>query len=100
MKKVASLLVLMAIATSLHAQDFFKLVQTGTPDQVRAAVEAGANVSGQDGTGWTPLMYAAQFNTEPRVISVLLKAGASVSERDMTGYTPLMWAAQSNSNPC
>jgi len=80
--------------------DFFKLVGTGTPESVKAAINQGADVNGQDPLyGRTPLMWAAWGNLNPEVISVLLKAGADVNMKDANGCTPLLWAAWGNSNP-
>ncbi len=89
--------------TSLEAgaQDpaFFKLVQTGTPQDVQAAISKGAEVSDQSNSGWTPLMAAAMANPRPEVITVLLEAGADVNARDRYDETPLIYAAQANPNP-
>lgn len=104
---------------------FFELCKTGTVEQVRAAIAAGADVNAIGGRyDLTPLMYAASGNPDPEVITVLLKAGAEVNARDRLirqaggsfnpkampaqvkvsakanyGMTPLMFAAQSNPNP-
>lgn len=104
---------------------FPELCTTGTVEQVRAAIAAGADVNAIGGRyDLTPLMYAASGNPDPEVITVLLKAGADVNARDRLirrpdansnpkenrprvtvstktdyGMTPLMFAAQSNPNP-
>jgi ankyrin repeat protein len=56
-------------------------------------------VNARDENGVTPLMLAAQFNSNSEVITAFLKAGAEVNARDENGVTPLMLAAQFNSNP-
>ncbi len=80
--------------------DFFKLVSEGTPQSVHAAIDQGADVNAQDPLyGLTALMWAARFNQNPEVITILLKAGADVNMKDANGCTPLLWAAWGNQNP-
>ncbi len=46
MKRVVSALVVsLFVATLASAQDFFEVVRTGTPVQVRAAIAAGAKIN-------------------------------------------------------
>ncbi|MGA2612258.1 MAG: caspase family protein [Spirochaetia bacterium] len=84
--------------------DFFKLARNGSPQEVRAAIDQGADVNAQDKDGMTPLIYAAQYNLNPEVITMLLAAGALVDARNPEGWTyteswtPLMWAAMKNQN--
>ncbi len=101
MKKWSVILMLLFCAMSLFGEDFFSLVQTGTPEQVQAAIKAGANVNDRDKKhyGMTPLMYAAAFNKNPKVITVLLNAGAKIDDRNDLRETPLMNAAYFNKNP-
>lgn len=49
--------------------------------------------------GVTPLHLAVAFNTEPKVIRVLLAAGADITLRDKYGKTPMHLAAGKNSQP-
>ena len=49
--------------------------------------------------GWTPLHYAAAFNSNPDVVKALISAGAKVNAKDKDGWTPLRAAAIKNSNP-
>ena len=108
--------------------EFLALCYKGTPEEIRAALEAGANVNARgeylylydwcgtgprslhsdgilgltvarDNSGWTALMWAAEYNSNPEVIDVLLKAGADVNAKDQDGQTALMSAARYNSNP-
>ena len=79
--------------------DFFELVKIGTSQDVQAAISKGADVNARDKYGWTPLMYAAEYNLNPEVITALLAAGADVSARDKDGWTALMEAALSNPDP-
>jgi len=92
-----------AFAGGTQQEDFFKLVKSGTPDQIQAAIDRGAKVDGRDKANYgnTPLCDAAEFNMDPEVITVLLKAGAKLEERDTSedGDTPLLLAASSNKNP-
>ena len=81
------------------AQDIFALAKSGTPEQIQAAINAGAKLDDRDKDGWTPLMWAAGFNGNPEVITALLNAGARLDDRDNFGMTPLMNAAAGNQNP-
>ncbi|TVR52637.1 MAG: ankyrin repeat domain-containing protein [Spirochaetaceae bacterium] len=90
------------IAGAVHAQDdasFFRVVRSGTADDVRAALRAGADLDARDRYGLTPLMYAARYNRSVEVLRLLLDAGADVNARDSDGNTALMSAAGSNENP-
>ena len=78
---------------------FFDLVRTGTPQSVQAAITNGADVNARDRYNKTPLMEAAEFNTNPEVITTLLAAGADLKALDDCGETPLMEAAEYNTNP-
>jgi len=76
------------------------LVRTGTPQQIQAAIDQGEDVNAHDKLlGWTALIYAAAYNPNPEVITVLLKAGADIKARNKDGETALMLAAQYNQNP-
>jgi len=100
MKKLSAvLLFFFCFAAMLFAQDIFTLAKSGTPEQIQAAINAGAKVNDRDKDGWTPLMFAAQSNENPDVITTLLNAGAKVDDRDKYGRTPLMRAAALNKNP-
>ena len=81
-----------------HDPAFFDLVQTGTPSDVQAAINKGADVNDRSNSGWTPLMAAAMNNPHPEMVTILLKAGADVNATDYRGKTPLMYAADNNLN--
>ena len=61
--------------------DFFALCEKGTPEQVREAIDAGADVNGRDAQGRTPLMLAAH--------SELPSLGKL--ETACKKHTPLLW---------
>jgi ankyrin repeat protein len=101
MKKVAFtvFLILLSCQLALFSADIFTVAGSGTVAQVQQAIKAGADVNARDEDGETPLMYAAGYNTNPDVLSVLIKAGADLNARDYEGETPLMFAAENNTNP-
>ena len=101
MKKVAFtvFLILLSCQLALFSADIFTVAGSGTVAQVLQAIKAGVDVNLRDGEGSTPLMYAAGYNTNPDVLSVLIKAGADVNARAENGKTPLMYAANYNTNP-
>ena len=85
------------LAASVYAQttDFFELVKTATPQDVQTAIDQGADVNAQNGADETVLMYAAEQNHNPEVITTLLKAGADV-HASAQGHSALMFAARNN----
>ena len=103
MQRVAVAIALLALlTTSSYAQttDFFELVKTGTPHDVQAALDKGADVNAKDKDDCTALMYAAESNANPGVITTLLTAGADINARDTEmGRTALIWAVHDNLNP-
>ena len=81
--------------SSAYAQttDFFELVKTGTPQDVQTAIGNGADINPRNEYyGETPLIYAAQYNPNPAVITTLLKAGADAKAKDNIGQTAFDWA--------
>ena len=105
-KILACLIALLALTPAFYGQDApevnWEVFRSGTPEQVKAEI---ANLPEENGLearnekGGTPLMLAAQDNSNPEVITALLKAGAEVNARVEGGVTPLMIAAWHNSNP-
>lgn len=80
----------------LRTRDPYELAKTGTPDELRAAVNAGVNfnvkisefydngelnpdVSYEFGNGETPLHYAAYYNHNPESIRFLIEQGLDVN---------------------
>jgi ankyrin repeat protein len=72
-----------------------KLASSGTSEQLQKAIDSGADFRIQDKDGETVLMYAAEGNPDPDVITKLLKTGAELEARDNGGETALMVAAES-----
>ena len=98
MKKriVVAVVLAVLLATSGYAQttNFFELVMNGTPEDVQAAIDKGADVNAPNTVGETPLIVAAGYNKNPKVITTLLKAGADINAQDsLYGSTALIWAA-------
>lgn len=94
-----TLFLLLGMSTvTLAAEDFFTLVQSGSPERIVAAIKAGANVNQTTTEGKTPMMYAAQYNPNPEVLKVLYQAGALVNAMTKDGWTALMFAVKYNPN--
>jgi len=85
---------LAAQPTRLHV-----LAATGTAEEIREALEAGADSNDHDYSGVTALMAAATTNHDPGAVLVLLRYGAVVDARDRNGETALMRAAARNADP-
>ncbi len=98
---VASVLAVLLTASAYsQTKGLFGVVITGTPHDVQAAIDKGADVNAQNSAGETPLIAAAAFNKNPEVITTLLKAGADIEARDSVhGGTALLWAAAFSKNP-
>ncbi len=74
--------------------------ERATVKKVKACLVDGADANERDKWGFSPLHFAAAFNDDPDVITVLIEAGAELEARDKEwGATPLHWAAWSNDNP-
>lgn len=84
----------------IRNEDFFKMCVGSEIEIIRNAIEnRAADVNARDYYDVTPLMFAAEKNSDPEVIKVLLNAGAKTNVKDKDGKTALMYAAKSNSNP-
>ncbi len=57
-------------------------------DGVRRLLRSGANPNAPDGSGQTPLMWAANYQSDS-MIELLLQAGANPCARDSEGHTAL-----------
>jgi len=96
MKRLSIVLLAFIFAGSIaFAEPFYSLLFNGTPAQVQAAINAGADVNQRFGFGKTPLMCAGELG----VVKILLKAGADVNAKDQNGWTPLIYAAYYDSDP-
>ena len=69
-----------------------------TVEELTAALDNGLDVQSKDEHGDTPLHYAAEFNGDPRVISLLLDRGVEIDDPGR-GLTPLLLSAGNNSRP-
>lgn len=91
--------------------DFIKLCEKGPVQQITKAIKDGANVNargavmhvyeeyGEAQVETTPLLNAAQWNADPKVIKALIKAGADMNAKIDNRWTALTLAAMSNPNP-
>jgi len=75
--------------------------QTQSLEIVHALLKKGADVNGQNVSGWTPLMAAikAETKTEEEIydmVEFLLENNANPNIQDHTGKTALMHAAEKN----
>jgi ankyrin repeat protein len=87
----------------LNTWKFFKLCETGTPQEVMASIEAGANVNARYNVRYdfereTALMRAVQKNGNPAVAETLIRFGADMGARDVYDQTILMHGVLNN-NP-
>src|SRR5208337_2822064 len=101
MKPLLVAILIMTAGGSSYAQttNFFELSKAGTPQQVQAAIEQGADIYARDKLGNAVLMLAAGYNRRPEMITTLLKAGADIKAQNKNGWTPLMFATEFNHNP-
>ncbi|MCL1875231.1 MAG: ankyrin repeat domain-containing protein [Synergistaceae bacterium] len=76
--------------TSKRDSDFIELCKSASYNQIADAIKGGANVNARDEYGRTPIMWAAEWNSNPEVITVLVNAGADVNTHDETEYLPLL----------
>lgn len=77
-------------------RQFLALCKTGNLEAIQKAIQAGANVNARDLKGDTPLIMAATYASDPKIIEVLIKAGADINARGSYGTTPLQAAALDN----
>ncbi|GHV40084.1 hypothetical protein FACS1894187_20670 [Synergistales bacterium] len=83
---------------AMSVEEFCKLCEMGTPNEVEAAIRDGADVNARY-DDITPLMRAATYNSNPEVTALLLENGVDINAEDADGLTALMLAAYNNSNP-
>jgi ankyrin repeat protein len=58
---------------------------------VQGLLKQGADVNTKEGTGMTPLMYAAMYG-EPEMAKLLIDSGADIGYKDEHGMSPLLAA--------
>ncbi|HYM13064.1 MAG TPA: ankyrin repeat domain-containing protein [Bryobacterales bacterium] len=80
-----------AARNEMRADDLLRAIRHNDTASVRALLQKGADVSAQDSTGATPLMYAALF-AGPNCLELLLDKGAKPNARNAAGATALLWA--------
>jgi ankyrin repeat protein len=82
---------------AITQQSPFEALMTAISDEnladVKAALEAGADVNARDEEGETPLMCAGDAES-PDCVKMMLEAGADVEARNQWGDTPLIALAR------
>ena len=78
-----------------------KFFRKATVEDVTACLAAGAKVKTRKRKGWkgNPLLRAAIWSDDPKVIEALIAAGADPNARGHRDDTPLHWAVLENDNP-
>lgn len=64
----------------------------GKVDDLREAIQAGAELNARDKNGMTALLHATNRG-HGKVVDLLLKHGAGVDEADSSGFSPALYAA-------
>lgn len=75
----------------MNQEEFIEICRSGTAEQVREAIEAGAggaDLNAADENGIPPLLWAAGQGG-PEVVTLLLDAGADPGLRDKEGRRAL-----------
>jgi len=81
-------------------ENFFDLCRHGTREQLVYAIRSKPElIKSKTPSGLTPLMVAAESNSNTEVINFLIDSGINVNEKMFSGMTALLWAAWKNSNP-
>src|SRR5262249_12028312 len=71
----------------------------GSPEVIKALLDAGAKIEAADVRKMTPLMLAvAGDHADPRVVRLLLERGADPNHQDREGFSAIDWARKFN-NP-
>ena len=90
--------VLGAFAQNSANDALFDTAKSGTVEDVRAAIKAGADVNARKNDGTSALIVAAKSNEKLGVVETLVEAGADVNARGENGWTALMYAAKNCEN--
>jgi len=72
-------------------------IQSGDIAQLRAAIDAGADLETRDGQGRTPLLLAVHADAA-EAAKLLIQAGADVNARDAVKDTPFLYAGAEGRN--
>ena len=84
----------------ISADDFRRMCAGASSEMIINALEnRNADANAADYYDVTPLMYAAEKNSDPKVIDALVSFGAKTDAKDKDGRTALMYAAKSNPSP-
>jgi len=88
---VVVVVALFALASAYAQATDLGVVISGTPQDVQAAIDKGADVNARSGSE-TPLILAARHNPNPEVITTLLRAGADGKAKSNEGKTAFDYA--------
>ncbi|MBO4793894.1 MAG: ankyrin repeat domain-containing protein, partial [Deltaproteobacteria bacterium] len=95
---VITLLFVLRVGYS-HRMRFHQLCRTGDSTVVRQEIASGADVLRRSFSGWTTLMFAAESNPDPQVLTMLIRAGVPVQAESKNGHNALLLAARCNPEP-
>ena len=84
------------VAFQMIPSTFVQFCSDGSLQEINNAIKNGADVNAKDKNGFTPLMFAAAMNSEPKVIVALIKAGADINARSEGGGSSLIMALSIN----
>lgn len=81
------------VIDSLGQTALIAAVSHNSLETVKLLLERQANPNLADGSGWTPLIYAAYFGGSPELFTELLNHGADINGRNDRGATALFLAS-------
>ncbi len=90
-----ALFLFLASSTVAFAGPLHEATRDGDREQVRALIDAGADLDAQGDNGETPLITAI-IGGHVLVASLLIDRGAGIQARNKGGFTPLHAAAYAN----
>ena len=86
--------------SQISPEEFRRLCASSSLEMISNALEnRNADVNAIDYYDTTPLMFAAEKNSDPEVINALIKFGADPNAKDKDNKTALMFAAAANTSP-